>query len=207
MDLNTRLTKERREQIIESVFNATLLPKKKKDLIKRTTEKVRSLVNSKLPKEFEPAIKNLPKEWFAKNYQVSIHKDVNPISLLEDEEKFKKMWSYNQVNYDHFYCPVSFNPSIESWIKVHNKPDNKESWEEYLAKEIAEAKKLRAKEDKVRQTTSEFLWSVNTYKQVIEKMPEFERHLPNYVKHYPIAVNTGPLTNLLDGLGFDQGVK
>jgi hypothetical protein len=205
----TNLTKDRRFETIESVIAATELPAQKQALIDAVKVKVREIMRLHLPKGFEQATATLPTNWFGHITSVSIQKDCNPVDLLSMREPDVHRWSYpsfpiEPISMPH-YCQADLG--MRSLKTEKGEPDNLDSWEVHLTKEIKEANKLRIKEEKLREQLNGFLNSVKTYKQVIEKMPELEKHLPAVAgKQYPVAVSVTPLLNMLTGLGFDQSV-
>lgn len=210
--MNIKLTIERRAKIVESVYEATLLPKQKAALEKKTKEIVRETLIALLPAEFIPATITLPKGWFAHTSQISMRSTVCPMSLMKyrTSEEEKKQLYYHYVHFEPIRRPAnqSLDNEIDSFMNDGSIKDNRKSWEYILRKEIEQAKKIAEKEGEIRTNLMAFLNSVKTYSGVLAKMPELERHLPDVpVKQYPIVANVGPLVNLLDGLGFDQGVK
>lgn len=207
-NLKIKLTSERRADIIDSVFNATLLPIQKLDLIAKTKAKVREIMRDLLPKDFEATIANLPPEWFPSCSSTGIRKDVNPETLLKDAEAYQRSYTVPSMCFDGFSKPEYLHDmSIEAYKKGVDGQPVQHCWENLLDKEITAAKKLRAKEDELRGKLRAVLNSVTTYKGLLEKMPELEKHLPpGPTKYYPVAVSVTPLVNLLDSVGFDQSV-
>jgi len=205
----TNLTHESRKQITESVVNkGTFLNEEKAAIKKSTQEAVRKAVLATLPKGFHDAIKNLPPEWFRKCSGASLQSDANPVALSDrkkyESERYPGNWrnNYTHIEFTSFLVPDSFN-------NRYNDPSFGQDWcEKHLAAQIDAAKKLHAKEQALRDELNAFLYSVKTYKQVLEKMPELESHLPApKVKSYPVAVSTAPLVAKLADLGFDRSLK
>lgn len=208
----TALNKTLRQQIIDSVIEkGTTIPARKADLTKRTEARVRELDLSRVPKEFGPSTKLLPKTWFPHAASTQLKPTVNPISIVTlTEQEMRSHWR-STVSYEPFPHPYDtrFDRAAEKDRGIDidtkmQKPDDLESWEAKLEDLIAEAEQIVADEKKARSELQSFLYSVNNYKQVLEKMPELEKHLPNYVKPMPLTVPVGPILKTLGALGFDQ---
>jgi hypothetical protein len=208
----TALNKTIRQQIIDSVIEkGTTIPKRKEELKKKTEARVRKLDMERVPKEFAAATKNMPPEWFPLAGSASIKPEYCPIAIVTlQPEQLRNQWR-STVSYEPFRHPMNtdFNRAnakdcgINQATKEKN-PDDLESWEARLEDLIAEANKIVADEAQARHELSQFLYSVNNYKQVIEKMPELEKHLPNYTKPMSLTVSVAPILKTLGKLGFDQ---
>lgn len=204
----TNLTKESRAAIIDSVIKTgTDLPEKKKDLTARLEQRVRAINLERVDTDFYRATKTLPAEWFPHKASTELYHDVNPaviMALSPEDLKRSRRYATN-VNFEPIKYPTSTSFSRAHFAKRHEQPDDLDSWEVRLADLIDEAKVIRAAEDKARAELGAFLNSVRTYKQVLEKMPELERHLPAVVgKNYAVAVPVAPLLATLGSLGFDK---
>lgn len=213
----TNLTKEKREQIIESVITkGTTIPERKADLKKRTALRVRELCLERVPAEFFAATKNMPAEWFPHCAMAEMPPKVCPDSYVDlTDDQLRNHWRA-RVSFEPFRYPI--NVRFDRTTNIHQgldynvnppvpKPDDPESWEARLADLLDEAKEIRADEKKARDHLVAFLASVRTYKQVLEQMPELETHLPGVVaKSYPVYVPTGPIVKLLTDLGFDKSM-
>jgi hypothetical protein len=210
----TALNKTLRQEIIDSVIKkGTTIPARKADLKKRTALRVRELDLSRLPAEFGPATKSLPPEWFPLNLSNQMNPKVCPDSYVElTDDQLRSQWKA-VISYEPFRHPINARFGRNDYIDQgldHNtkpptkKPDDMESWEAVLADLLVEAKQIRADEEEARAELRRFLWSVNNYKQVLEKMPELEPHLPNYTKPMPLVVPVAPILKTLGKLGFDK---
>jgi hypothetical protein len=212
----TTLNKEIRRKIIDSVIEkGTTIPKRKEELARATEARVRALCLERVPKEFPAATKNLPPEWFPLIASENIKANANPVCVAT--------WSDEQLRSGHWGIPVSFEPfrhpintrfSRSDFIDqgmdytdrtnpVRN-PADMESWEAKLADLLKKAHKIREDEKRARDELRLFLYSVKTYKQIVEKMPELEKHLPDYEKPMPLTVPVAPILKTLSALGFDQ---
>jgi len=210
----TALNKTIRQKIIDSVIQkGTTIPARKQELKKKTALRVRELDLSRVPAEFGPATKTLPPEWFPLNGSSQMNPKACPDSYVElSDEQLRTQWMA-VVSYEPFRHPISARFHRKDFIDQGmdhgarppvKKPDDMESWEAVLADLITEAKKIRADEAQAREELRQFLQSVNNYKQVLEKMPELEKHLPDYSKPMPLTVPVGPILKTLGALGFDQ---
>ena len=201
----TNLNKENRAATIESVIRGTFIPEEKLAIMAATTKAARDLVLRSLPEGFIPATANLPTAWFDSVTYLDVHKEQNPRCILDGKERWERH-STAVIKFDKVITPP--HHTIYSLLGVNGKGD-RESWREFWARSFAAqidaATKLRDKEEKLRDELMAFLHSVKTYKQVIEKMPELERHLPAPpVKAFPIATSTAPLVKILGKMGFDR---
>lgn len=199
------LTKEIRAQIVESVIAATFIPAEKKAILESAGLAAREAVRAALPEGFERAVGTLPRDWFAKVDNVGPSWHVNPRSILENPEDSTRSC---QIRFDTVLAPVEFYYGYQINDRHQEKDPKAPSWEKILAAQIDAAKKLRAKEDDLRADLSSFLASCRTYQQVLEKMPELERHLPKpAAPARPLVVSAAPLQSQMKKLGFDQGAK
>lgn len=210
----TALNKTIRQAIIDSVIErGTTIPARKEDLKKRTALRVRELDMSRIPVEFYPATKNLPPEWFPLSASTQLSPRTCPDSYVElNDEQLRCHWKA-VVSFEPFRHPINTHFSRNDFIDQgydHSttpptkKLDDMDSWEAVLADLLKEAKQIRADEAQARDELKQFLYSVNNYKQVLEKMPELEKHLPNYTKPMPLVVSVAPILKTLGKLGFDQ---
>lgn len=204
----TNLTKESRISTINSVIQkGTTLPAQKEDLKLRLQQRVRAICLERVPAEFGPATKNLPAEWFQHKASAGIYQEVNPYSIVTksvEHVERHRCWA-DSVCFEPIKYPANVYFDRAHYAARLDQPDDPESWEVLLADLIAEAKTIRATEDKVRSELEAFLYSVRTYKQVAEKMPELVPHLPPVAgKVYPVTVPVAPLLATLTGLGFDK---
>jgi hypothetical protein len=205
--MSTKLTKERRAAIIESVIAGTLIPKQKVEIITDTSKRIHEVLMSRVPKDFLAATANMPKEWFSHITSAYIRNEVNPAWLMQHDREINYYYRNSNVRIEGVRKPQNMRDdgNIYDLMKGRPKEEQADTWEAYLDKQITAAKQLAEKEDKLRSELSGFLQSVKTYAEVIDKMPELERHLPRVpAKEYPIAVSTAPLVKTLTGLGFDQ---
>lgn len=207
----TTLTKERREEIIDSVINkGTNLPEKKKELAARVAARVREICLTRVPKDFPAATKNLPAVWFPHLASIGIRREINPLAILQysEEELQRSRWYDQGVSFEPIKHPFNVRFDRQPLANGNSeKPNDPESWEVLLSPLIDEALALRSTEDKARGQLAAFLASVRTYKQALEKMPELEGHLPRVAgKSFPISAPVGPLVQMLTGLGFDKSV-
>ena len=212
----TALNKTIRQQIINSVIEkGTTIPARKDDLTKRTEQRVRELCLERVPKDFAAATRNLPRGWFPHHTSEHMPPHVCPTGILahmDDDYEMRRQWRHT-VSFEPFPHPYNTrfdrSPTLnqgmdDSTEPPTRKPDDLESWEARLADLIEEAKRIAADENKARTKLRQFLASVNSYKRVLEKMPELEPHLPNYTKPMPLVVSVAPILETLGALGFDQ---
>lgn len=198
----TVLNKERREAIIDSVIKkGTTIPKRKADLMTATKAKVRETLRKRLPEGFESVAAAVPHGWFRVLTEVAIHRDANPMAIYSHQ----CCGTYVSIVFDPMRAPYSIDIEPDSLQRKGTSKETNDCWELILADEIKEAKSIADTEEKLRDELMGFLLSVKTYKQVLERMPELEPHLPkNPVKTYPVVASTTPLLNLLTAVGFDQ---
>lgn len=201
-----KLTKAIRADMIESVIAATYIPEKKKVIMESTGLAAREAIRALLPTGFERAIGTLPREWFNRIVSVSPSRTVNPSNILN--LKGPALWGGSISIGEpilvpaNLYCQMgnAIHDTVQAAFPGHP------TWEKILAVQIEEATKLRAEEDAMRGDLAAFLASCRSYKDVMEKFPAFERHLPKTpAKAMPLVVQTAPLQQKLAKLGFDQG--
>lgn len=204
----TALNKTLRTQIIASVIEkGTTIPARKEDLIRRTEARVRQLCLERVPKDFAAAVKTLPPEWFPIVGSETMEPQVCPLAIIKlSSEAMARSWRY-AVSFEPFRHPMGVSFSRVSEAVKNGKESDPESWESKLKDLIDEAHKIMRDEGQACTELRQFLASVNNYKQVLEKMPELEKHLPNYTKPMPLVVQVGPILKTLGKLGFDQAKK
>jgi hypothetical protein len=216
----TALNKQLRQTIIDSVIGkGTTIPARKEALKKATEQRVRELCRDRVPEEFAKAAARLPKEWFPHNASADVPPLVCPNAILDakgDESMLRRSWRHT-VTFEPFFHP--YNTRFDRPEKIHQgmdytdrdnpvkKPEALDSWEAKLKDLIDEAWKIVNDEKTARAELASFLASVNNYKQVLEKMPELEPHLPDYVKPMPLTVPVAPILKTLGKLGFDKSKK
>ena len=212
----TNLNQKLRDEIIESVINkGTTIPARKVALKKATELRVRELCLERVPKEFGLATKTLPAEWFPLSAGEGVPYEMCPITLatMTDFEIHRHSWQRFTVPFEPFRHPINTKFHRSTYMDqgqenidgvMVKKPEDLESWEARMADLIKEGKQIRADEEKARTELRQFLYSVKTYKQVLEKMPELEPHLPNYTKPMPLTVPVAPILRTLGALGFDK---
>lgn len=197
----TNLTKDIREQIVQSVLAGTWIPEKKAAILKSTGEAIREVWRKYLPEGFEAATATLPPAWFPKESVEYLSCAVNPDLIMQPTNSRGEKCSSSNFSVPPLAVPENFRPEYR-----YNGVGHIPFWSEALAPQIKEAQKLRAAQDKLEEELRGFLYSVKTYKQVLEKMPELERHLPKpAAKPMPVATSTAPLLSTLAKLGFDKG--
>ncbi|MDL2284471.1 hypothetical protein LJC19_04940 [Oxalobacter sp. OttesenSCG-928-P03] len=189
-----KLTKTNRQAIIESVLKATTLEAEKEQLLAREREIVRRVFLESLPKDFVEKTKGLPKAWFATKSGIPIRNTVSVKAILDGA-------------YEHGCTIVPF-PDVEIF------PVNDSSWappyDKYtsnLQGNAAEAAKLKVKRDNLINELSAFLNSCSNTKQVLEKMPELEPHLPKRKSAFAVVASTATLVSELKKSGFDTTVN
>lgn len=199
--MNT-LNKERRAHIVDSVIEkGTTIPKRKEALTKATCAKVREVLRKRLPKGFESVSSAVPDGWLRVMTDVSVHRDANPLSIIKGHYHC----TYQNISFEPLRVPSSINIEPACLQKKGKADETDDCWELILANEIKEAHNIADTEEKLRDELMGFLLSVKTFKQVRERMPELEPHLPKKpVKTYPVVASTTPLLNLLTAVGFDQ---
>lgn len=214
----TNLNQKLRDKIIDSVIEkGTTIPARKEALKKKTSLRVREIDMSRVPKEFAAATKNLPPEWFPLAASAQFSPKVCPDSYIElTDSEMRSQWKA-VVSYEPFRHPMSARfirpdektrkPIKQDDGSYEDQPDDENSWEFLLGDLLDEAKQIRDDEAEARKSLRQFLYSVRTYKQVLEKMPELERHLPDYTKPMPLTVPVAPILKQLGKLGFDQAEK
>jgi hypothetical protein len=148
-----RLTKERREQIIDSVLASTFIAAE------------RRAVAASAVKALHEMPPKLPAFWLLAHIAPE----------LRDALKI---------------------PPEECTAEGTSRPN--------MAAQYAAARKLREKEDMLRAELGDFLATCRTYKQVVEKMPELEPHLPQVTKPLRIVVSTAKLSAALYSAGFNH---
>ncbi len=179
--------------IVDSVINATNIPAQRADIIKRTSDKVRAHLVTRLPEGFLDATKDLPREWMVHSSRAYVDRNSCPAHILLSQPGQHMRHEY--VDYEPLRHPGTSAPSIEEASVL-------------LADLIVEATKLRAREDGTRSELINFLASCPTTEKAVERMPSIERHMPAPpVKTYAVLASTAPLTKALKSLGFDTGVK
>jgi hypothetical protein len=206
----TALNKEIRKHIIESVIKGTYIPAQKEAIIASTREAVYEALRAQLPPDFEAATKHMPKDWFGIASAPWIHHEVHPEEILKrgaltaDEVKTRDS-SPSLRSARELRVPFDYRHRNIASMKDKAKPDQS-NWETILAAQIDAATKLADYERNLRAELRAFLASVKNVKQLLEKKPDFERHLPaSTPKPMPLVVSTVKLDTLLDRLGFDLG--
>lgn len=205
----TTLNNKLRDSIIDSIIDTgTTLPARKEALKHATEKRVRELCVQRVSQDFISATKNLPVEWFPHESSVNIDRMLNPIEIsTNSEDELRKGWRGGTITFDPIKHPMSarFNRRDYSLHTVGcGKAEDPESWEAKLSDLIGEARQIRADEEKARRELRQFLHSVRTYKQIIEKAPELEPFLPDYEKPMPLTVPVAPLLSTLNKLGFTK---
>ena len=197
---NPKLTKDIRAQVVDSVIASTYIPAKKQAILDSAALAAREAVRALLPAGFERAIGTLPREWFGKVTEVYPSRHVNPRNIL----KGASGPMYLKIG-EPVIIPRCVN--VEGMIRdTVQKDDTHPSWGEILAVQIEAAHKVRKEEDEMRAELMDFLNSKQTYKQVVEAMPQLERHLPKPpAPALPLVVNPAPLQKRLAKAGFDLG--
>lgn len=212
----TTLNNAARLAIIESVIEkGTTIPAERQAIFDDTAKVARAFMLRQLPKDFEAATKILPPEWFNTcSATPDLRADSHPCSILKRLAKGESHRTYgNSIKFEAFRVPYSFR--VDVWHHAPRNDDERERfkeadglWPDILKSQIAAALKLRAKEDALRAELRDFLSSCRTYKQVLEKAPQLERHLPPVAtKPMPLVVSTTAMNSLLKKAGFDQSVK
>lgn len=196
------LTKEIRAQIVESVIAATFIPAEKEAILQSAGATVRETIRKLLPQGFEQAVACLPPEWLPSLESIQLHTHISVPNILADCYR-----SYRSIRFERL--TVSNNLNLPGRISDRiRQGDDRPAWEQILAAQIDAAKKLRAKEDALRMELSNQLVSFRTYAQLLEKLPELERHLPKPpAPPMPLVANVAPLRAQMKKLGFDQGAK
>lgn len=199
-----KLTKAIRADMVESIIAATYIPEKKKAILESTGSAAREAVRALLPAGFERAIGTLPREWFNRIVAVSPSRGVNPVNILKSETGWGASIDIGEpiLVPANLYCQMgnAIHDTVQAAFPGHP------TWEKILAVQIEAATKLCKEEDELRAEVAGFLASCHSYKDVCEKFPAFERHLPKTpAKAMPLVVQTAPLQKKLAKLGFDQG--
>ncbi len=184
-----RLTKTARQEILDSVLNATTYEEERSIIIQAASKKIHKWITDQL-KDFHAATKTLPKEWFP--HKSDLYLPGGPSHLL-DLTPFCKT------------CNITIEPIS---FPYPNPPDMKrEEWLKFLDKEIQQANTLLEKRQALTGEMRAFLNSVTTTEKLVQRMPELERHLPSQAKVYPLVASTKGLQKALKNTGFDTGVK
>lgn len=211
-----QLSNKHRAEIVESVVKTgTFIEAEKEAITKSTSAAVREACRVLLPEGFEAATAIMPIEWLPGKDSHDVAREANPIYLLKNKEQRDKSYSYPSIQFDKLSVPSNFknnslrdhfkNNHSEKYIGSARHPD-RATWEEILSAQIDAAKKLRAKEDALRDELMGFLMSCRTSQQVLAKMPDLERHMPAApVRAYPVQVSVTALVGQLGKLGFDRG--
>jgi hypothetical protein len=200
----TILTKEARRLTIESAVAGTFIKEKGEKIAAEASAKVRETLMAYLPKDWLASTKAMPPEWFQHKSAESLDKAHAAQAILTGaDEAPNGGWRSWAVHFEPFRVPANYQHPVRYYADK-SFPDAP-LWSDILAPQIAEAKKLRAKEVALRDELTNFLNSCRTYKQVQEKMPELARHLPTVAaKPTPLVVPVAPLKKNLKALGFDR---
>lgn len=203
----TTLTKEARIRTIDSAVAGTFIAEKGEKIVASANEVVRKTLMAYLPKDWLASTAMMPREWFNHMAAETVDKSFAPEAILSGADlQGNGGWRSWTIHFEPFRAPANFRHPVR-YHKHESFPDAP-LWSDILAPQIAEAKKLRAKEVALRDELTNFLNSCRTYKQVIEKMPELERHLPPVAsKPQALVVAVAPLKTRLKGLGFDRSAS
>jgi hypothetical protein len=200
-----------REHIEDSVIKATFIPAKKEAIIASAKVAVREHLMALLPAEFLPATATLPDSWFDHEEREYMRNEVNPEAILfwdRDSSLMdsRKAGRWMNLSFEPFRKPYHYSISVQS---THDKKNpDVPSWEKILATQIDQAEKLAAEENTLREEVRAVLFSVKSVEKLLEKMPEFARHVPPAPAKYALpVVSTVKVENLLKKVGFDQGVE
>jgi len=182
--MKTRLTKALREEITNSIMAATNF----EDRLTKARQKYLPLIREKLittlPEGFWEATKGMPAEWF--EHRVLI--DVDFSNYLYQRGKDFKTTE-----------PIRVPTNRKDFGLFANDP---------LLNEYAElVKTIDEQRDEARAQVESFLLSCRNTDQIVERMPEFERHVPKNGKTYAIVATTANLASALFAAGFDKGLK
>jgi hypothetical protein len=204
----TALNKHIRNAIEESLIAATTIPAEKEALLKKAGATAREAVRKTLPKGFEDAIKTLPPEWFRTEGSASMRSEDNPRWVLQSLED-RNDWRRQDLPFEPLRVPNNYYMAGEIAYQPDKDDPKKPLWTNIMAKHVAEANKLRKKEDDLRAEIRAVLFSVNTAEKLIERVPAWEKHITPYIptKAMPLVVSTAKAESLLKKAGFDQTEK
>ena len=185
----TRLTKDLRSKILDSILAATKYPALEETYMKLCRASATAWAKSKLPKEWESKTKGLPREWFATCSQIAM-------SGYHPGRITKMRYTYS-IEIEAFAAPMTMScPKIDD--------SDPPTWFFELRKETD---KVRDEYFTLRSTINGTLNSYTTVEKLLKDFPEFSRHVPNQPTHYPISTNVTEVVKVLMGAGFDTGVK
>ena len=202
----TTLTKEARLKTIESAVAGTFIAEKGEKIVASAAETVRQTLMRYLPDGWLQATAAMPREWFQHKAAQDVIKESSPQAILSGAAEDSRHYRSTNIHFEPFRVPVNFQHPVRDY--EHRGEPDVPLWSNILAPQIAEAKKLRAQEVALRAELTAFLNSCRTYKQVIEKMPDLERHLPPVAaKAQPLVVSVAPLQKKLNALGFDRSAS
>jgi hypothetical protein len=195
--MTMKLNKAMREEICANVLRATTFAADKKALLDELTTLLRSFAVSRVPQEFTEATVGKPAEWFTRRDSIYVTGKINPHHVLSPERR-----KQTYISGDSF-C---FEPVLVPYIDKDNFRFTEP--EEALVsaiydRAVALADKREATEGEIRA----FLASCSTTEKVIERMPEFEPHVPKAMRPFPIVASTSNLLSHLFASGFDTTLK
>lgn len=187
--MTTRLTKEMRNDIIESVMAATDMNTKREAILAETVARAVEVIRESQPEGWFALVEGHPKEWFSLQAEISFAGDLLPQSIMSTESH-------------HYYHQIKLEDSIP--VAIYYRRD-RDSEKVVFAAVIKKAQAWREEYDATRGELASFLNSCSTTEKVIERMPELEKHIPKRAKVYPLVAPSNVMSRLAK-LGFDRTV-
>lgn len=181
----TTLTKQMREDIVNSVIAGTTLPDERKAIEEDVSLTAMHAMLAKQPKEFLALVEGQPLDWFKMDAGLWVNNS-NPLNKLDADR-----WT-SKIEYPRSIAvAVQWNP---------NKEECEEIFREYNIRAAAWAEK----NEKARGELMTFLLSQRTVEKLLAAMPELEPHiLTKVTKTYALVAPSNVLSTLTK-LGFDR---
>ena len=175
--MSVRLTKAMREEIVEKIYKASDLPKRKEALRALVKKSVRDMVFAMLPQEFVELTKKLPKERIEQFTGFYVGRDYYDICGYG---------SWHRVDFDDpISVPYNYSLLEEERAKVH-------AWMNINYVPVADA--IEADESKLRDTSWALVNSFRTAGRLLKEAPELKAYIPIAVTSMLPAI---PVSNAL----------
>jgi hypothetical protein len=191
--MTTRLTKAIREEIVHSMYIASDLPKELDALKRNVINSATAIFKRSLPKGFNEAIANHPKEWFDRDTGLYM----STVMYAGSTEPKPGVYHSSHIQFDDpIPTPMNFdaNPAVKEtkeWVAKIHKP----VYDAWLAKKEAFDNAAHALVNAHRTTEA-----------LIKAAPEIAKYVPK--TSFPVpAVPTNDVMRVLErmGVALDRG--
>ena len=192
--MTTRLTKAIREEIVHSMYIASDLPKEFDALKRSVINSATAIFKRSLPKGFNEAIANHPKEWFDRDTSLWM----GVVQYAGATEPRTGVYHSSQVQFDDpVPTPMSFDAGpaqkeMQAWVAKIHKP----VYDAWLAKKKAFDNAAHALVNAHRTTEA-----------LVKAAPEIAKYVPK--ASFPVpAVPTNDVMRVLErmGVALDHGL-